>query len=92
MQNRPSTMDLKGEAYPVLAAAADTTGNAMTVAAFNVMRTPKIYQTLAQELAKAFPNSNAELSFIELERLPYLPSLPALLSLLTMSLTSFALL
>ena len=36
----PSTMDLKDEAYTVLAAAADTTDNAMTVAAFNVIRTP----------------------------------------------------
>jgi hypothetical protein len=73
----PSTMELKDEAYSVLAAAADTTGNAMTVAAFNVIRTPQIYQTLAQELAKAFPDPNAELSFIELERLPYLASLSA---------------
>jgi cytochrome P450 len=91
----PSTMDLKDEAYSVLGAAADTTGNAMTVAAFNVMRTPQIYQKLAQELVQAFPDSNAELSFIELERLPYLVSLPALslsLSLSTTSLTSFALL
>jgi cytochrome P450 len=102
----PSTMDLKDEAYSVLAAAADTTGNAMTVAAFNVMRTPQIYQKLVQELEKAFPDSNAELSFTELERLPYLVSLPALLyhslthslslslslSPLTTSLTSFTLL
>ena len=88
----PSTMELKDEAYSVLAAAADTTGNAMTIAAFNVMRTPQIYQTLAQELAKAFPDSNTEVSFIELERLPYLVSLPTLLSLPTTSLTSFALL
>jgi hypothetical protein len=52
----------------------------MTVAAFNVMRIPQIYQTLAQELAKAFPDSHAELSIIELVRLPYLASLLALLS------------
>jgi len=58
----------------------DTTGNAMTVAAFNVMRTAQIYETLAQELMKAFPDSNVELSFIELEWLPYLAS-PRLFSL-----------
>ena len=57
----------------------------MTVTTFNVMRIPQIYQTLAQELAKAFPDSHAEVSFIELERLPYPASLPALLSLLTTS-------
>jgi hypothetical protein len=64
----------------------------MTVVASNAMRTPQIYQTLAQELAKAFPDSNAELSFIELERLPYPVSLPAPPSLLTTSLASLALL
>jgi cytochrome P450 len=79
----PSTMDFKDEAYSVLAAAVDKTGNAMTVAAFNAMRTPQIYQTLAQELAKAFPNSNAELSFIELERFPFLARPPPRLSSLS---------
>ena len=75
----PSTMDLKDEAYSILAAAADTTGNAMTVAAFHVMRNPPICQKLSQELERAFPNPDAELPFIELERLPYLASLPLLI-------------
>jgi cytochrome P450 len=72
----PSTMDLKDEAYSVLAAAADTTGNAMTVAAFNVIKNPQIYQNLVRELEMAFPNPTTELPFLELERLPYLVSAP----------------
>jgi cytochrome P450 len=63
----PPATDLKDVAYSILAAAADTTGNAMTVAAFNIMRSPGIYHRLAQELEKAFPNPNAELPFVELE-------------------------
>jgi cytochrome P450 len=71
----PPTTDLKDEAYTILVAAADTAGNAMTVAAFNIMRNPPIYQRLAQELEKAFADAKAELRFVELERLPYLASL-----------------
>lgn len=74
----PSTMELKDEAYSVLAAAADTTGNAMTVATFNVISNPQIYQSLVRELEKAFPNPTAELPFVELERMPYLVSAPCL--------------
>jgi cytochrome P450 len=70
----PSTMDLKDEAYSVLAAASDTTGNGMTVAAFHIMSNPQIYQSLVRELEKAFPVPNAELPYVELERLPYLVS------------------
>ena len=74
----PSTMDLKDQAYSVLAAAADTTGNAMTVAAFHIMRNPTIYHRLSQELEQAFPNPDVDLPFVELERLPYLVSLTLL--------------
>jgi cytochrome P450 len=45
----PTTLELKDEAYSVLVAAADTTGNAMTVAAFNVIYNPTIYEKLAKE-------------------------------------------
>ncbi|KAK5118214.1 hypothetical protein LTR85_008194 [Meristemomyces frigidus] len=68
----PTTWQLKDEAYSVLVAAADTTGNAMTVAAFNVLNNPEIYQKLVAELEGAFPNPNAALPFVELEKLPYL--------------------
>ena len=60
------------EAYSILAAAADTTGNAMTVAAFNVLSNPLIYQRLVQDLEEAFPDPNATLEFVELEKMPYL--------------------
>ena len=68
----PSSWELKDEAYSVLAAAADTTGNATTVAAFNAMHNKQIYKRLVRELEQAFPDESAELPFTELEKLPYL--------------------
>jgi cytochrome P450 len=70
----PTTLELKDEAYSVLVAAADTTGNAMTVAAFNVIYNPVIYEKLAKELESCFPDKTSQLPFVELERLPYLVS------------------
>lgn len=58
----------------VLAAASDTTGNAMTVSAYHTVSNPEIFSTLKKELAKAFPDPNKDLSFVELEKLPYLVS------------------
>jgi cytochrome P450 len=74
----PSVDDLKDEAYSVLAAAADTTGNCMTVAAYYVVRNPDIYKKLNAELKANFPDPNAKLDFVSLERLPYLVSVPTL--------------
>ena len=71
----PTTWQLKDEAYSVLVAAADTTGNAMTVAAFNVLYNQSIYQRLVAELEQKFPDPSESLSFVELERLPYLVNL-----------------
>ncbi|KAG0652243.1 Cytochrome P450 monooxygenase [Hyphodiscus hymeniophilus] len=68
----PSVDDLKDEAYSMLAAAADTTGNAMTVSAYKVVSDPEIYAKVKQELEVAFPDANATLDFITLESLPYL--------------------
>jgi cytochrome P450 len=70
----PTTLELKDEAYSVLVAAADTTGNAMTVAAFNVIYNREIYDKLAEELQTRFPDATSQLPFVELERLPYLVS------------------
>ena len=70
----PTTLELKDEAYSVLVAAADTTGNAMTVAAFNAIYNPEIYAKLAKELEDHFPDRLSQLPFVELERLPYLVS------------------
>ena len=46
----PPIDDLKGEAYGILAAAADTTSNAMTVAAQHVVSNPVINEKLTAEL------------------------------------------
>lgn len=70
----PTTWQLKDEAYSVLVAAADTTGNAMTVAAFNVLYNQDIYKKLVAELEQSFPNAEESMPFVELERLPYLVS------------------
>jgi hypothetical protein len=59
------------------------------------MRNPRIYQRLAEELERAFPDTNAEQPFTELEGLPYLASLSPVIpfpSTLIISLTSFSIL
>ncbi len=56
----------------ILVAAADTTGNAMTVAAYNVVNNVEIYATLSAELREAFPNPDKTLEFLKLEKLAYL--------------------
>lgn len=71
----PSIDDLKDEAYIIVAAAADTTGNAMTIAAYNVISNDDIYRTLTAELKQAFPDPDLRLDFTLLEKLPYLVSL-----------------
>lgn len=71
----PTVDQLKDEAHSVLAAAADTTGNAMTVAAYYTISNPDILSTLRKELEDAFPNPDRDLAFVELEKLPYLVSI-----------------
>jgi cytochrome P450 len=68
----PTVDQIKDEAYSTLGAAADTTGNAMTVAARGIVSDPAIYQKLQAELKDAFPDAQARLDFVELEKLPYL--------------------
>jgi hypothetical protein len=46
----------------------------MEMAAYGVLKNPGILEKLRQELLEAFPNPNADLSFIKLEKLPYLVS------------------
>lgn len=70
----PTVDQLKDEAYILVAAAADTTGNAMTIAAYNVVLNQEIYRTLTAELKEAFPDPDARLDFVTLEKLPYLVS------------------
>ncbi|KAJ9659114.1 hypothetical protein H2201_007516 [Coniosporium apollinis] len=68
----PSTMELKDDVYSLLVAAADTTGNAMTRAAFHVINDQQAYSKLRSELLAAFPDPRAKQDFVTLERLPYL--------------------
>jgi cytochrome P450 len=70
----PTPEQLKDEAYSILAAAADTTGNAMTVAAYQVVSDPVMYEKLTAELKTAFPDPNSKMDFLTLEKLPYLVS------------------
>lgn len=61
----PTTWPLKDEAYSILVAAADTTGNATTVAAFNVLYNQSIYLKLVAELEQKFPGPGQRLSFVD---------------------------
>jgi len=44
----------------------------MTVAAYNVVINPAIYEKLTVELKAAFPNPDEKLEYLKLEKLPYL--------------------
>jgi hypothetical protein len=57
-------------------AAADTTGNGMTVAAYHVVNNQAIYKKLRAVLKTVFPNPDSRLNFTELEKLPYLINHP----------------
>jgi cytochrome P450 len=70
----PPLDHLKDEAFVILGASSDTTGNAMTVATYEVISDPEMYRRLTAELKEAFPDANARLQFADLEKLPYLVS------------------
>lgn len=72
--------NLEDEAYTVITAAADTTGNAMTTMTRCVVENPTIYRRLHAELCEAFPDPNTDLTYAALEKLPYLVRLPPPLS------------
>jgi hypothetical protein len=57
----PRVDQLTGDAFIILAAAADTTGNAMTIATYNVLSNPSIHSKLKCELKEVFPDGNARL-------------------------------
>ena len=71
----PTVDDLTDEVYIILAAAADTTGNAMTIATYNVVRNLTIYDRLTTELREAFPDPDDDMDYVVLEKLPYLVSM-----------------
>jgi hypothetical protein len=64
--------NLKDKTYIILATAEDTTKNALTIAAYNIILDNTIYYTLTAELKEVFPGPNIRLDFVLLKRLPYL--------------------
>lgn len=68
----PSVDDLTDEAFIILSAAQDTTGNAITIALYETISNPEIYAAVVEELKLTFPDPNVRLDFLTLEKLPYL--------------------
>lgn len=60
------------EAQTMIGAAILTTGWSLTVASFHIINTPEILRNLRAELVSNIPDPNAELDWLQLERLPYL--------------------
>ena len=73
-RNKARVDNLEDEAYTVITAAADTTGNAMTTIVRCVVKDSAIYQTLHAELEDTFPDESVSLKYKDLEKLPYLVS------------------
>ena len=67
-----STPRLQDEAQLVIAAGVTTTGWALTVASFHIINTPGVLERLRHELVQAVPNPTSQLSWLDLEQLPYL--------------------
>ena len=70
----PSDQTLQDEAFAILGAAADTTGHAMNFATIEIVSDPVKYKRLSAELKLAFPDPDARLDYLTLEKLPYLVS------------------
>ncbi|KAI9865656.1 MAG: hypothetical protein M1813_002114 [Trichoglossum hirsutum] len=68
----PSVDDLKYEAFSLVAGTSDTTGNALTIAAYHILSNDAIYRMLKTELNRTFPGDSPTLDFATLEKLPYL--------------------
>ena len=51
----PDVDQLTDDAFIIIAAATDTTGNAMAIATDNVLSNPHIYRKLKDELKSGFP-------------------------------------
>jgi len=71
----PSIKVAAEEASIFMAAASETTGNALEVATFHILQNSHILQKLKDELRTACPDVKQEMSYSTLERLPYLVSL-----------------
>ncbi|KAI9766654.1 MAG: hypothetical protein M1839_004794 [Geoglossum umbratile] len=64
--------ELVDEAYVIVGAASDTTGNALTIATYHTLSNKEILSKLTTELNDAFPDPSVKPDFITLEKLPYL--------------------
>ncbi|KAK1756780.1 cytochrome P450 [Echria macrotheca] len=71
-QRQVSIEEMAAEAYAMCAAAAETTGNAMTAATYHVVTNPKIYSKLREELLAMPVAFGDKLSYAELEKRSYL--------------------
>lgn len=68
----PSRGSLFEEAQALFFGGGDTTGNALTVTMFNLLKRPETYKKLKQEISSAWPNVDSRPSLRELEKLPYM--------------------
>ncbi|KAL4943883.1 hypothetical protein BDV06DRAFT_188905 [Aspergillus oleicola] len=68
----PTVDELSDESHNLLGAAADTTGNALNTAAYNIVTNPGVYARIAAELRDTFPDPDAPIDYVTLEKLPYL--------------------
>lgn len=72
--NVPAVRDPKTEAYDALAVVSHTTGNPLTITAYNIAANQEIYRMLTTELTRAIPDPKSEPAFAKLEKLPFLVS------------------
>lgn len=73
-KNIPSELSLRDEALLYVNAGTDTVSDALSVGLLNVVHNKEIYQTLQQELKKAWPDLDSVPRYETLETLPYLVS------------------
>ncbi|SLM39398.1 cytochrome p450 monooxygenase [Lasallia pustulata] len=68
----PSERSLYEEGVNFLFAGADTTGNALMLGSYYLLKSPKAYHTFKQELQELWPVLEQEPNLQDLENLPYL--------------------
>lgn len=65
---------LADEAQIVIGGGVETTAFSLSIAAFHIINTPRIYERLHKDLVEAFPN-RASLELSPLEQMPYLKAI-----------------
>ncbi|KAF3921535.1 hypothetical protein AA313_de0201857 [Arthrobotrys entomopaga] len=63
---------LTGEAFLMVAAGMDTTGHALTIAAYNLIKYPEVEKKLLQELRTVMPELRSEVTEEVVQSLPFL--------------------